>query len=122
MNTYPIERLQWTSFANHFTRAHDGWSASLEVMEPGSPMRVEIDDSPFRGLTVEKRDGIDTFVLTFGDEPEEHFAHIIRDAREVVSAKSDDGSAASLIVDSACLGRCVLALSNPMREEDFIGA
>ena len=122
MKSHAIIREKWRPFANDFTHAHDGWSASLEVREAGSPMRVEVDDSPFRGLSVEKRDGHDTFVFTFGDEAEEHFAHIIRDARDVVSAESDDGTVASLVVDSADRGRCVLALSNPMREEDSVGA
>ena len=122
MKNHTIDRQQWVAFANYFTHAHDGWSASLEVREAGSPTRVEVDDSRFRGLTIEKRDGHETLVLTFGDEPEEHFAHIIRDAREVVSAQSDDGVAASLVVDSADRSRCILALANPMREEDFAGA
>jgi uncharacterized protein DUF5335 len=117
MKSHAIDREQWIRFAKDFSRAHDGWIASLEIREAGSPMRVEVDDSPLRGVTVEERDGRDTLVLTFGYEPEEHFAHIIHDPFAMVSAETDDGGGASLVIDSIDRGRCVLALWNPMREE-----
>ena len=122
MKSQALEKAQWIAFAKDFSHAHEGWTASLEVREAGSPMRVEIDDSPFRGVTIEKRDRHDTVVLTFGYEPEEHFAHIVHDPRAIATAETDDRSAASLVVDSSDHARCVLALWNPMREDAFATA
>jgi len=119
MDSKAIDREQWIAFANQFSRAHEGWTASLEIREAGSPMRVEVDESPFRGVTVEEREGRDTLVLTFGYEPEEHFAHIIHDPHAIAAAETGDRTGASLVVDSSDSSRCILALWNPMREEDF---
>lgn len=119
MNSKAIDREQWIAFANAFSREHEGWTASLEVREAGAPLRIEVDDSPFRGLTYEERDGRATLVLTFGYEPEEHFAHIIHEPFAMAAAETNDHAGASLVVDTAAYGRCILALWNPMREEDY---
>ena len=114
----PMDPERWIAFANQFSREHDGWAASLEVREAGSPLRTEVGDSLFRGLTFEERDGHNTLVFTFGDEPEEHFAHIVHEPLAMASVETNDHAGASLVVDTAALGRCILALWNPMREEE----
>ncbi len=122
MRSHPVVANEWKAFADQFSRAHEGWIASLEVREGGEPLRVQVDDSPFRGATVDKRDGRDTLVLTFGYEPEEHFAHIIHSPRALLTSETDDRSEASLIVESSDGGRCILELWNPLREEELVMA
>jgi hypothetical protein len=122
MNSRSVDSHQWKAFADSFTRLHDGWIASLQIQEAGSPARVEVDDSPFRGATMETRNGRETLVLTFGYEPEEHFAHIIRQPRALIASEASDHTAASLLVDVGSGVSCVLGLVNPLREEDFVGA
>ncbi len=122
MKSHPVDMRDWPAFAGQFSRSHDGWIASMELREGGEPLRVEVEESPFRGATIEKRDGRDTLILTFGYEPEEHFAHIIHDPIAVVTSEADDGSEASLIVESSNGSRCILALTNPLREEELVVA
>ena len=113
MKSHSIDREHWPEFAGQFSRSHDGWTASLQVREPGSPMRTEIDDSPFRGISVKHDGGHDNLVFAFGDEVEEQFAHVISDPRWVVTAENTVGDGASIVVDTADRGRCVLAVWRP---------
>jgi hypothetical protein len=122
MKNEPVAAQHWKSFTDTFSRSHDGWVGSLEVREPGLPARVEVDESPFRGATIEKHDGRETLILTFGYEPEEHFAHIVHEPRAVVTSEGDDGSEASVVIDATDGSRCILAVWNPLREGEFMGA
>ena len=94
----------------------------MEVRPPGQPARIEIDDSPFRRAALETRDGRSALVLTFGEEPEEYFAYIIRDPRILMAAEREDGSEASLIVEAGDGTRAVLLLLNAIPVEDTAGA
>jgi len=107
MRSQGIDKADWKSFTDQFTRMHEGWTASLEFRGPGEPARVEVDESPFRGARLEQGDAL---VLTFGEEPEEHFAHVIRAPRVLRTSEADDHSEASLIIESSDGSRCTLAL------------
>jgi uncharacterized protein DUF5335 len=113
MKSQSIDRQNWNAFAGQFSRSHNGWTASLEVREAGSPPHLEVDDRPFRGITVERHDGHDNLVFTFGTETDDRFAHVVRDPRCVVTAENMAGDGASLVVDSIDRGRCVLGLWKP---------
>ena len=111
-----VDRTVWHDFAERFTRAHDGWGATLEARFPAEPLRVVVDDYPFRGMTVERRDEHDTLILTFGDDAEEHFGQIVEAPRELSVDQSDDGDAATVMVRASDGGTFVLLLSNPLQE------
>jgi len=108
MRSQLIDRNHWPEFAGQFSRSHLGWIASLEVREPGSPMHTEVNDSPFRAITVEN----ENLVFAFGDESDE-FAHVMHDPRWVVTAENQAGDGASIVVDGSDHGRCVLAVWKP---------
>lgn len=113
MRSHSIDKEHWPDFTGQFTRSHEGWTASLEVREPGSPMRIEVDDLPFRGITIEHSDGHDDLIFAFGGEADERFAHVMHDPRWVVAAENQVGDGASVVVDSTDRGRCVLAVWKP---------
>jgi len=108
MKSHLVDRERWPEFAGQFSREHEGWKGSLQVREPGSPMHVAVDDSPFRAITVVN----DKMVFAFGAESTE-FAHVMRDPRWVVTAENTVGDGASIVVDGGDRGRCVLALFKP---------
>jgi hypothetical protein len=122
MTTRTIDERRWQSFADDFTRCHDGWIASLEIRDGDASPRTQVDDNAFRGATLEKHDGRATLILTFGYDPEEHFAHIIHEPRALIASETWDRTEASLRIDAGDGSSCVLALSNPMHEEDPLGA
>jgi len=112
MRSQLIDHEHLSEFAGRFSRAHEGWTASLEVREPGSPIHVEVDERPFRGITIEHSPGHEDLVFAFGDESNE-FAHVMHDPRWVVTAENMVHDGASIVVDSSDRGRCVLAVWKP---------
>lgn len=113
--TIAVDPAHWATFAKTFSRAHDGWSASLEVREADGGLEVEVDDRPFRGLAVE-RGAQPALVVTFGDDPDEHLAHIVERPWAITALEEDDGSASTLVLDEEDGTGCVVELSNPFVE------
>jgi hypothetical protein len=110
------EAVQWKAFARRFTREHDGWSASLQLREPDGGVEMAVDDRPFRGVTFEAPGGRDTFVLTFGDDPDEHLAHIVEHPVDVAVLDQEEGQC-SLIIGMADGSGCVLELESPFHAD-----
>lgn len=106
-----IEMNHWRTFSGRFSREHDGWSASLQLRRPDGEVETAIDDRPFRGVTFEQRDGHEALILTFGDDAEEHLAHIIERPRDL-AVLGDEGRS-SLIIGLADGSGCVLELESP---------
>ncbi len=113
-----IDSATWTTFADRFTRDHDGWSATLELREPDGTIETAVDDRPFRGIAFERRGGHESVVLVFGDDADEHLAHIVESPREIVSVETEHGREASLIIGLEGGSGCILELANPGATEE----
>ncbi len=106
-----VQRSEWSNFARRFSKGHDGWSASLRVLQAPGGFELAVEDRPFRGLTFETRPA-ETLILSFGDEADEHLAHVIESPQDI--GVVDDGSShCSLVVGSADGFGCVLDLEDP---------
>lgn len=111
-----IDAAQWKAFAVRFSKEHDGWSASLQVRQSDGGVEIAVDDRPFRGVTFETRDGGEALILTFGDDPDEHLAHIVEQPRELAVLDAQAGQC-SLIIGLADGSGCVLELANPFNPD-----
>lgn len=111
-----IEEVQWPSFARRFSSEHDGWSASLQLRQQDGGVEMAVDDRPFRGVTLENRDGRETLILTFGDDADEHLAHIVESPSDIAFFDVENGQC-SLIIGNADGTGCVLALENPFNPD-----
>ncbi len=107
---------QWKAFADRFGREHDGWSASLQLRQSDGGVEMAVDDRPFRGVTFENRDGRETLVLSFGDDADEHLAHIVEQPQQLTVLDAD-GEECSLIVGLADGTGCILELENPLNPD-----
>ena len=107
-----IERTQWQSFADRFSKEHDGWSASVEIRAADGGIEVAVDDRPFRGVAVERRGERDSLVLAFGDDPDEHLAHIVDGPSDLAVLESQPGQC-SLVIGLTDGSGCVLELTSP---------
>ena len=111
-----IARPEWKSFSEGFSRDHDGWSASLELRRIDGGVEVAVDDRPFRGITSEKHDGHEALILTFGDDPDEHLAHIVDDPSELALLEPEEGHC-SLVIGASDGTGCVVEMENPFNPD-----
>ncbi len=99
--TRQIPREEWVNFFDTFTRIHEGWLASLEVMAPELGDLVEIRDRPLAGITAEMhRLGRDSIVIIFGRGPA-HLTHMIQRPTRVWLKQTVQGDDEALEIEAA---------------------
>ena len=101
MQTRQIERSQWPAFFNSFSRQHEGWLASLEILGPDLGAQVEEHELPFEGITDESNEteGNAIMIMT-GGKANDHVTHTISRPTEVSLEQTDEGADAALAIKS----------------------
>jgi hypothetical protein len=95
--TQVIERSEWASFLNAFTRMHEGWLVTIEqVLTPPGPSAVQARDLPLEEVSAGP-DG--TIAISVGQSPDEHVTHLIPRAAKLAVERTDAGIETGLCID-----------------------
>lgn len=86
MGTSLIERKDWRGFFDTFSRAHDGWLVTLEVLDPELGDQIEVENLPLRGITV-NHDG--SLEITF-ERGQSHVSHTLSAPTRVFAKQSGE--------------------------------
>lgn len=102
MPTEEIPRSDWRTFFDRFSRQHEGWVASLEVMGPDIGVQEQASELVFEGISLSSQDaGPETIAINLGREPEDHVTHTIAEPKRVWLQRTPDGANAALEIESA---------------------
>lgn len=78
MPTQEIFRHEWKIFFDNFTRYHQGWMATMQVLSKEIGAQEGIRELPFAGIVAEmKAGGKDCLEVILGEAPESHVSHTI---------------------------------------------
>jgi Family of unknown function (DUF5335) len=55
VNTVQVPREEWVGFFREFSRRHEGWLATVRVVDPRLGSQVETRDLPLEGIDVDAR-------------------------------------------------------------------
>ena len=101
MQTKQIERNEWPSFFDGFSRKHEGWLVTLEVFQPEIGAQVAEHDLALEGVTAELDNGDKARIeIMMGAKPERHVTHTIADPIEVSLEHTDEGADHALAIKS----------------------
>ena len=104
MTTTQIERREWPSFFDGFTRQHQGWIVTLEVFQPEMGAKLEEQDLVLVGVTAElsstDKDKIEIEIM-IGDKPDRHITHTVLDPVEVNLEHTEEGANHALAIKGA---------------------
>jgi hypothetical protein len=102
MPTQEIPRDEWTTFLDSFSRQHEGWLATLEVLGSDIGAQQEARDLPLEGISATSRDsGPATIAISLGKTPEDHVTHTIAEPTRVWLEQTSEGANAALEIESA---------------------
>jgi uncharacterized protein DUF5335 len=102
MKTKEIPRNKWPEFFDRFSRQHEGWLVTLEIL--GSEIGAQVEE---RGLALEgivdEGDEVQghEILIMFGARPDDHITHSIRNPTTVSLEQTDEGADAALAIKSA---------------------
>jgi hypothetical protein len=117
MSTQEIPRSEWNSFLDSFSRRHEGWLATLEVMGPDIGAQREARDLPLEGITATTDDESRAIAISLGKSPEEHVTHAVTKPTRVWLEETPEGAAAALEIESADDVKTLLRFRSPMPSE-----
>lgn len=102
MPTQEIQRDEWETFFDTFSRQHEGWLATLEVLGPDIGAQQEADDLPLEGITATSKDSaVESIAISLGKTPEDHITHTITEPTRVWLRQTSHGANAALEIESA---------------------
>jgi hypothetical protein len=103
MTTRLVPRKEWASFFEQFSRRHEGWLATLRVLDEKFGAQTEARELPLEGIVA---DG-DRISIHLGERPQMHVSHPVADP-DCVWVEEEDGAERALEVESITGTRTIL--------------
>ena len=102
MKTKEIPRNEWREFFEIFSRQHEGWLVTLEILGSEIGAQVEERKLAFEGV-VDEGDEVQghEILMMFGAEPDDHITHSISNPTTVSLEQTDEGADVALAIKSA---------------------
>ena len=116
MSRRVINRSEWASFVDAFSRCHDGWLVSLGVEEGASPRSYVARDSPLRGVVAELDEDVSS-MMVFTGETTPHATHFVPHATALEVEETPEGAEAELTITDESGVRTIVEFRSPMRPE-----
>lgn len=101
MQTREIPKNEWSEFFDRFSRKHEGWLVSVEILGLEIGGQLEQQHVALEGITNE-RDEVEgnTIIIMTGAKPEGHITHSITQPTAVSLEETDEGADAALAIRS----------------------
>lgn len=100
MRTIEIPRKDWGGRLDEFSRVHDGWLVSLDILAESIGAQRAFRELPLVGITAEPADG-GTISIAVAEPTGDQFTHTIHSPTRVFIEKTNTGADAALEIESA---------------------
>lgn len=116
MSTQEIPREEWTNFFDSFSRQHQGWLATLEVLGSDIGAQQEADQLPFEGISLSSDDEEAAVLINVGKSVD-HVSHSIRQPKHVWLQRTPEGANESIEIEAEGDSKTLLRFRSPMLSE-----
>lgn len=109
MATREIPRSEWRKFFDSFSRQHEGWLTTVEVVGGDIGDQFEATEMPLQGISADvKGSEPDAIEIAVGTGPADELTHIIPDASRVLFEQTLAGAGEGLEIESAAGERTIM--------------
>jgi hypothetical protein len=118
MKTKEILKSEWPEFFDSFSRQHEGWLVTLEILGSDIGAQVEERELAFEGI-VDEWDEVqgNQIVIMMGTRPDDHITHAISRPTQVSLEETEEGADAALAIKSADGVTALVRFRSPMLPE-----
>src|ERR1043166_5804920 len=118
MRTQEIPKREWREFFDRFSRQHEGWLATLEVLGADVGAQEEGRELPLAGVSLSSGgDETETISIDLGTTPDKHVSHAISEPTAVWLEQTEEGGNAGLEIEGAGGTKTLLRFRSPMPAE-----
>ena len=101
MPTQEIPRDEWTTFLDTFSRQHEGWLSTLEILGTDIGAQREVLNLPLEGISASRESVPETIAISLGNDVKDHVTHTISGPTRVWLDQTSAGANAALEIESA---------------------
>ena len=117
MSTREVTRNEWTDFFDVFSKQHEGWIASLEILGDQVGAQTEAIELPFEGISVSTEDEPQSLVINLGRTADDHVSHTVERPQHVWLRQTEEGANDSLEIVEEGNQKTLLRFRSPMLPE-----
>jgi hypothetical protein len=100
MRTVEVPEKDWARALNEFSRLHEGWLVSLDVLGPTMGVQPQIRELPLRGVTAESGPRGSAITISAARFDGEQITHLIPSATHVRIERTNEGADVALEIES----------------------
>jgi len=101
MPTRDIPRTEWPAFLDTFSRQHEGWLTTVEVVTNGLGVHREVRDKPLTGISEDRKRGDPASIsISAGELREDHVTHVVLHPSRVALELTQEGAHKGLRIES----------------------
>jgi Family of unknown function (DUF5335) len=101
MPTQEIPSYEWSRFVDEFSRRHEGWLVSIEILNGENGNQMLVRDVPLEGITVDANEvGEDQITIIAGVDPNAHLSHTVASPDRIWLKQSAEGADDALEIES----------------------
>ena len=105
MGTREVPRDEWKSFFDAFSRQHEGWIATVELLASEIGDRDESTRLPLVGISAD----VSRIDVIVGGEPDAHMTHVLDGPERVWVTEREDGILDALEIESGDRKRTIVS-------------
>lgn len=96
-----IPREEWAGYLDGFSRQHEGWLVTVEVLGAEVGAQVEARELPLRGVTAELKGGEDAVTIILGAKESERVTHTVNNPSHVRVEQAESGADMTLQIEAS---------------------
>jgi hypothetical protein len=100
MPTQEIPRDEWATFLDTFSRQHEGWLSTLEILGTDIGAQQEVLNLPLEGISVSRESVPETIAISLGNDAEDHVTHTVTKPTRIWLEQTSQGANAALEIES----------------------
>jgi hypothetical protein len=100
MTTREIKREEWPDFFDGFSRRHEGWLVTIELLDKELGDQIEVENKALKGIVAERRRDPQVIDIFVWNKPEEDSSHMIDKPTRVLVEETPEGAEVALEIES----------------------
>jgi len=119
--TREIKREEWPDFFDGFSRRHEGWLVTIELLDKDLGDQIEVENQALKGIVAERKRDPKVIEIFTGDSPNDSSTHIIDKPTTVWVEETGEGAEAALEIESEDHGKTLLRFRSAALPETVDG-
>lgn len=121
MVTKEIKREEWPEFFDGFSRRHEGWLVTIEVMDMKLGDQIEVENKALKGIVAERQRDPKTIDIFTWNSPEDSTTHIIDKPIRVWVEETGEGAETAVEIESEDHAKTLLTFRSAALPETVDG-